>query len=61
MHGISTDIMLGVIALHLVGVLMSSILNRENLVRSMFTGLKRVPGTKVFRIRRVGRRCPAFL
>jgi cytochrome b len=40
MHDISTDIMLGVIALHLVGVLMSSILNRENLVRSMFTGLK---------------------
>ena len=48
MHGISTDIMLGVIALHLVGVLMSSILNRENLVRSMFTGLKRVPGQKSF-------------
>jgi cytochrome b len=40
MHGISTNIMLGVILLHLIGVLMSSILHRENLVRSMFTGLK---------------------
>jgi hypothetical protein len=32
--------MLGVIALHLVGVLMSSILHRENLVRAMLTGYK---------------------
>ena len=40
LHGLSTNIMLGVIMLHLVGVLMSSILYRENLVRSMFTGLK---------------------
>ena len=61
MHGISTDIMLGVIALHLVGVLMSSILNRENLVRSSVHRFKTGARTKVFRIRRVGRRCPAFL
>lgn len=40
MHGVSTDIMLGVIVLHLFGVLISSILHRENLVRSMFTGFK---------------------
>ena len=40
MHGVSTNIMLGLIALHLVGVLASSILHRENLVRSMFTGFK---------------------
>lgn len=40
MHGVATNVMLGVILLHLIGVLMSSILHRENLVRSMFTGLK---------------------
>lgn len=40
LHGIATNVMLGVILLHLIGVLMSSILHRENLVRSMFTGLK---------------------
>jgi cytochrome b len=40
MHGVSTDIMLGVIVLHIIGVLASSILHRENLVRSMFTGFK---------------------
>jgi len=48
MHGVATNVMLGVILLHLIGVLMSSILNRENLVRSMFTGFKRVPGQKFF-------------
>jgi len=40
LHGLGTNVMLGVIALHLVGVLVSSILHRENLVRSMFTGYK---------------------
>jgi cytochrome b len=40
MHGLATNVMLGVIALHLIGVLASSILHRENLVRSMFTGYK---------------------
>jgi cytochrome b len=40
MHGVSTNVMLGVILLHLIGVLISSILHRENLVRSMFTGFK---------------------
>jgi cytochrome b len=40
MHGVSTNVMLGVILLHLLGVLISSILHRENLVRSMFTGFK---------------------
>jgi cytochrome b len=39
-HGVSTDVMLGVILLHLVGVLISSIMHRENLVRSMFSGFK---------------------
>jgi cytochrome b561 len=46
LHGLATDVMLGVIALHLLGVLMSSILHRENLVASMFTGLKRLSGPK---------------
>jgi cytochrome b len=40
LHGLATNVMLGVIALHLIGVLASSILHRENLVRSMFTGYK---------------------
>ena len=40
LHGISTNIMLGVIAVHLAGVLLSSILHRENLVRAMLTGYK---------------------
>ncbi len=40
MHGVSTNAMLGVIVLHLVGVMVSSILHRENLVRAMFTGFK---------------------
>ena len=40
MHSVSTNIMLGVIALHITGVLVSSILNRENLVASMITGFK---------------------
>jgi len=40
MHSWATDIMLVVIALHLLGVVMSSILHRENLARSMVTGTK---------------------
>jgi len=40
LHGLATNVMLGVIALHLIGVLMSSIMHRENLVRSMITGYK---------------------
>ena len=40
LHGLATKIMLAVIFLHLAGVLLSSILHRENLVRAMITGYK---------------------
>ncbi|MBI3479231.1 MAG: cytochrome b/b6 domain-containing protein [Nitrosomonadales bacterium] len=40
MHGVATNAMLGIIFLHILGVLASSIMHRENLVRSMFTGYK---------------------
>lgn len=40
MHGFATKVMLAVILLHLIGVLVSSVLHRENLVRSMITGYK---------------------
>ncbi|HEU0188774.1 MAG TPA: cytochrome b/b6 domain-containing protein [Gallionella sp.] len=40
MHGAATKVMLAVILLHLVGVLVSSMLHRENLVLSMITGFK---------------------
>jgi hypothetical protein len=41
--------MLGVILLHLIGVLMSSILHHENLVPSMFTGLKSAESDEAIR------------
>jgi cytochrome b len=42
--------MLAVVALHLVGVLTSSLMHRENLVRSMITGLKQAkPGDGIRR------------
>lgn len=40
MHGVATKVMLAVILLHIVGVLVSSVLHHENLVRSMVTGFK---------------------
>jgi cytochrome b len=40
LHGTATDIMVVVILLHLLGVVMSSLMHRENLVRSMITGFK---------------------
>lgn len=40
MHSISTNVMIGLILLHILGVLVSSVLNRENLVVSMITGVK---------------------
>jgi len=40
MHADATNIMLGIVALHVVGVLVSSITQRENLPRAMLTGTK---------------------
>lgn len=48
MHGVATNVMLVMIFLHIIGVLISSILHRENLVRTMITGSKRVHGKKFF-------------
>jgi cytochrome b len=49
LHGLATNVMLGVIVLHLIGVLMSSILHHENLVPSMFTGLKSAESDEAIR------------
>lgn len=48
LHGVATNVMLGVVLLHLIGVLVSSILHRENLVRAMLSGCKRVHGRNFF-------------
>ncbi|MGC2165765.1 MAG: cytochrome b/b6 domain-containing protein [Gallionella sp.] len=39
-HEITSNAMLAVVAIHLLGVLVSSLMHRENLVRSMITGYK---------------------
>jgi len=41
LHSIGADLLLALIVLHILGVAVSSILHRENLVASMLTGRKR--------------------
>ena len=40
LHSLSTDVLLGLIGCHLLGVLAASILHRENLIVAMITGRK---------------------
>jgi cytochrome b len=44
LHALATNAMLAVVTLHLVGVLTSSVLHHENLVRAMLTGFKSTEG-----------------
>ncbi len=41
LHSLSVDVTIGLIMLHIAGVVFASIEHKENLVRSMFTGRKR--------------------
>lgn len=43
LHEVSTNITLGLIVLHILGVIMSGRLHRENLVKAMITGNKQQP------------------
>jgi cytochrome b len=42
-HGVSIDLLLLLIAIHLIGVAVASLEHRENLVKAMVTGRKRAP------------------
>ncbi|MCR4299564.1 MAG: cytochrome b/b6 domain-containing protein [Gallionella sp.] len=48
LHELVSNVMLAVVLIHIAGVVVSSLMHRENLVRSMITGFKRVPGQKSF-------------
>ncbi|MGY3448284.1 cytochrome b/b6 domain-containing protein [Bradyrhizobium sp. USDA 4353] len=43
-HALSSNAIIALIAVHVLGTLWMSLLQRENLARAMFTGRKRVPG-----------------
>lgn len=43
LHAAASDVLMVLVAVHVLGVLYASLRHRENLVKSMFTGTKRVP------------------
>lgn len=43
-HSYSSNLIIALIGVHVAGTLLMSVLQRENLVRAMFTGRKRPPG-----------------
>lgn len=53
-HELLANLMLGVVALHLAGVFASSLIHRQNLVKSMITGRKRAADGAVPQPRRGG-------
>ena len=48
LHEFVSNTMLAVALIHISGVVVSSLMHRENLVRSMVTGFKQMPGQKFF-------------
>ncbi|MGJ4948981.1 cytochrome b/b6 domain-containing protein [Bradyrhizobium sp. HKCCYLS20291] len=45
-HSLSSNAIIGLIGIHVLGTLWMSVLQRENLARAMLTGRKRVPGAE---------------